>query len=389
MAWAGIISGLLSAGGQVAGGLLGGQGGGGQGKTSSYNPALDYALQVAQYAALDPTGFGTINNIPDPYQQFIGRLQSAPMDNKTRRRAMSAIENIRKDSSLISDPNGTGFTQDQLRAALMRGEVPFGRVLARGGDGATSFGENDGIYAGFSGRLPVKNLGRLESALGSVGMSIDDLTELFRQEEEQKAQIARLKERGLGRLNEDTILNRAQANASAAALLGDAGRFATGAAPSEFQSGLLDRINRNIDEQEQQYLLRAQFGGFNPGSGMRDFQNMRQDSEITGLTQAVQAASALMGGLQGGTQGAQQAAQQSSGTSLGALGAAVNQAMAANQLGQNASINRSDSYANGASGAANSISQSMLLSQLFNQRSSAPATKMYGGTGTEQGFWLE
>lgn len=387
MAWVGpVIGGALQAAGSIGGGLLGAQGGGGQGKTSSYNPNLDYALQVAQYAGLDPLGFGTINNIPDPYQQLIGRLQSTPMDKKTLRRAIEALNNIRADRSLLNDPYGLNVSTGDVREAWKTKQAPNGRVFQTGGNTGVDLGENQGYLAGFKGSLPVKNIGRLENALQSAGLSLGDLNDMFQQQEEQKAQIERLKAAGLGRLNEETILNRAKASASSAALLGDAARFATGADPSEFQTGLLDRINRNINDQEQQYLLRAQFGGFNPGQGMRDFQNMRQDSELTALTQAVQAAQALLGGVQTGTAGANQAAQQSSGASLGALSAAVNQATAANQLSQNASINRADSLANGFAGGANSIGQSLLLSQLFGRQSKAPT--MYGGTGTEQGFWL-
>ena len=419
MAWAGILGAL----GNVAGGLLGAQGGGGQGQRATYNPSLDYAMQVAQYAALDPLGFGMLSNIPDPYQQLIGRLQNASMDNKTRRRALTALENIRQDPSLLNDPYGTQFTRDQIFNANKTGDVPFGRVVTRGKEGGGIWGNSknsqywDGVNAPLGGQdspfvpgntpvskwvaknvfgmsedteptgLPIQNIGRLQNALRSAGISLEDLQNTFKRQAEFKAQIERLRAAGLDKLSENTILNRAQASASAASLLGDAGRFATGAAPTEFQSGLLDRINRNINEQEQQYLLRAQFGGFNPGVGMRDFQNMRQDSDITALTQAVQAASALMGGLQGGTQGAQQAAQQSSNASLGALGIAANQAMAANQLGQNASINRADSLANGVSGGLNQISQSILLSQIFGKQSGAPAaTRSVGGTGTESGF---
>lgn len=382
MAWAGIISGLLGAAGSVAGGLLG-QGSGGQGKSVNYNPALDYALQVAQYSAMDPLGFGTINNIPTPYQQLINKIQTTPMDSKTRRRAISALDALRNDPSLLADPYGRNFTQDQIAAAWRGQGVPEGRKFVFGGKGAQSVGEDHGPAQGITGSLPIMNLGRLQNALAGSGLTIDDLQQIFKQDAEQKAQIERLRAAGLGRLNEDTILNRAQASAAAGALLGDAGRFATGADPSAFQSGLLERINRNIDEQEQAYLLRAQYAGLNPGMGLQQFQQMRQDSEITGLTQAVQAAQALLGGLQGGTQGAQQAAQQSTNAATGALGIAANQALAANQLAQNAGINSSTSMANGASGAFGNLGQSLLLSSLFSQNGKPTVGN---GTGTERGF---
>lgn len=387
MAWAGIIAGLLGAGGSVAGGALGAQGGGraSDAVSSYYNTSLDYASQASIYDALNQIGFGNVNNIPSPYQQLIGQLEGIPLDAKTRRRAISTLNNIRSDMSLYTDPEGRNLTPEQLDILRNGGRLP-GRLNDYPTRKLLNPSEFDPYYAQHGN--PTQGLGRLEQALGAAGLSLQDMQKTFSQQKQFDDQIERLRAAGLGQMNEESIINRARANAAANSLLGDAGRFATGADPTEFQTGLLDRINQNINEQEQQYLLRAQFGGFNPGQGMRDFQNMRQDSDITGLTQAVQAASALLGGLQGGAQVSQQAAQQSSGSALGALGIAANQAMAANQLGQNASINRADSYANGASGAANSLSQSLLLSSLFNQRSSTPATKTYGGTGTETGFWL-
>lgn len=389
---------------------------GGQGKTASYNPALDYAMQVAQYSALDPLGFGMISSIPDPWQQLIGQINNSPMDGKTRRRALAALDAVRQDPTLLSDPYGTSFTRDQIFAANKDARnLPFGRVVQRASEGSSggisklggglggaaigsmlgpigsAIGAGLGSLAGSSNdtkpvALPIRNVGRLSSALKGAGLNLSDLKSVLERQAQYKAQIERLRAAGLDKLNEDTILNRAHATAAANALLGDAGRFATGAAPTEFQTGLLDRINRNINEQEQQYLLRAQYGGFNPGTGIQGFQQMRQDSEITGLTQAVQAASALMSGLAGGTQGAQQAAQQSSQSSLGALGIAANQAMAANQLSQAGSFNRADSLANGLAGGANQIGQSMLLSSLFNQQGRTPATSS-AGTGTESGGW--
>lgn len=416
MAWASILGGLLSAGGQIAGGALGAQGGikPSDQISASYNPYLDYGLQTTQFDALNGLGFGDINAIPDPFERLFGRIASAPLDNKTRRRAYEALSNIRQDPSLLNDPYGLGFTRDEVFAANKNG-APFGRVVTRGPEGGGIWGNSknskvwDGLNAPLGGQesplvpgntpgakwvmknvfgmsedtqptgLPIKNIGRLKASLAAAGIGLNDLADVMKQTEEFNSQIQRLKDAGLGGLNEKTILGRANAASTAAGLLGDAANYANGTAPTDFQNSILNRVNRDIKDQETKTLLQAQYGGYNPGEALMGIQRMKADSNLTALQQAIAAANALTAGLAPGLQAAQAAAGMGSNASNNALGIAAQQASAANALNNGSSINRADSLANGIAGGANAIGNSALTYYLMNGNRNAPAV---GGTDT-------
>lgn len=419
MAWPAVLAGILGAGGSIAGGVLGSQGGV---KPSdmiqpSYNPALDYALQVAQYDALNQLGFGNLSNIPNPMQQLTGQINAANVDNKTKRRALVALQNISQDPTLIEDPYGTNFTRDEVFNAN-KTQTPFGRVMVRGKEGTwlsknkrmaaggavggiaggaaaagagAGAGAAGGSYIGPVGAIggaiigsliglsakgdteptgmPVQNIGRLNQALQAVGLNLDDIKAKLAEKVAFDKRMAALKSAGLDELGTQTIINRAKASANAASLLGDAGRFATGGDPSEFQSGILDRLNRNYNDQETALMLQAQFGGFNPSAGLESLRRMRGDSELTALTQAVQAANAISAGLSGGNQLAQSAAGLGTNAGINSLGIAAQQAAAANRLAQGTSINRADSLANGVAGGLSGLGNTLLASTYLNQRS--------------------
>lgn len=400
MAWPAVLSGLLSAGGQAAAGYLGSQGGT---KPSDmvmpyYNPYLDYGLQSTNFDALNQLGFGNINNIPDPLQVLMGRISAAPVDNKTKRRAMTSLQYISQAPDLLNDPYGTNFTRDEVLNANKTGDIPFGRVVLRGSEGGGTLGLGDSHFAPGNSpiseavanhlgitedtdpkALPVKNVGRLVQSLSAAGISLDDLKGTLTQREDFKAQIKRLNDAGLGQLNESTILNRAQAAQSAAGLLGDAGRFVNGGAAGDFQTSLYDRLQRNIKDQETATLLQAQYGGYNPGEALRGIQNMKQDSQITALTQAIQAANALTAGLNGGNSQAQSAAGMMTSALSQNAGIAAQQAAAANTLAAKSSINRADSLANGVAGGANQLGNTLLSSYLMNGNRPAWSGASYSG----------
>ena len=406
MAWGAILSGILGAAGQIGGGAMSAQGGikPSEQVSASYNPYLDYGLQASQFDAMNQLGFGDINSIPDPYERLFGRIASAPLDAKTRRRAYEALQNIRQDPTLMNDPYGLGFTRDEVFAANKNG-APFGRVVTRGpeGEGVWSGGGVSGspifpgntpiakpILGAFGVHgdtkptgLPIKNIGRLKAALGAAGIGLNDLAEVVKQSDEFNAQIKRLKDAGIGGLNEKAILGRANAASTAAGMLGEAATYASGGVPSAFQNSILDRVNRDIKDQETKTLLQAQYGGYNPGEALMGIQRMKTDSNMTALSQAIAAANALTAGLAPGLNAAQSAAGMGSNAANNSLGIAAQQATAANSLSNASSINRADSLANGVAGGANQIGNTLLAQYLMNGNRYAPAYQSGSDSGSE------
>lgn len=320
----------MSAGGSVAGGILGSKGGISTGEMiiPNFNVAGDLGLSSQQFDALNQIGFGNVNSVASPIEQLVNRIGALPLDERTKRRALTSIQQLA------------------------------------------------------SGKEATRKVS-LRQALSKIGFTSSDVTDILEQDRQFREKRDALAER-LGVMNQDTVLNRAKAAAAASQLLGEAGQYATGGQPSNFQQSVLNRLNRNIDDQEQAYLLRAQYGGFNPAFGIEQFQRARQDSELTALTQAVQAATALTGGLSGGLQAAQSGAGMSSGASMNALQIAAQQAQAANALAQQSSINKYDSLANGVAGGANALAGGFMSAGLLSQpKPAAPAT---AGVGTERGF---
>lgn len=395
-----MLGGLLGAGGQVAGGILGAQG---QVKPSdminpSYSPYLDYALRAAQYDALNGIGFGSLSSIPNPIQQLVGQINGASIDNKTKRRALLALQNIASDPTLIDDPYGTGFSRDEIFEANKTG-APFGRVVTRGPEGmgsakgglagagiglAAGGGPLGAVLGGILGSesendtaptgLPVKNIGRLNAALQAVGLNLDDVRAKIAEKADFDRQMQKMRDAGLGDIATQTVINRARASGDASKLLADAGSFATTGQRSDFQTNILDRIRRDISDQEEALMLRAQFGGFNPSAGMESLQRMRGDSELTALTQAIQAATALTTGLAQGNQMAQSAAGLGTNAALGGLGIASQQAMAANQIAAAGAQNRADSLANGVAGGLSGLGNALMLPSILGGYGAAPAT---------------
>lgn len=305
--------------GSLAGGFLGGQGGLNPSEMimTTFNSANDLGLQSSQFDALNQIGFGDIANVPNPLQQLLNRVEALPIDNKAKRRAIN------------------------------------------------------GIVRTFSGDADRVRQKETNAVLRRLGITPAELPALMERNAAFQTRQRELQER-MAPLQDQTILNRAQAAQSASQLLGDAGRFASGGPASDFQTRIMDSLNRGINDQEEALMLRAQFGGFNPAAGLEGIQRMRQDSEITALQQAIQAATALTAGLNAGNAQAQQSAGLNSNAALNALGIASQQAMAANQLAQQASINRADSMANGISGAMGSLGQAAMLPGLFGMMNQQP-----------------
>lgn len=325
---ASLIAGSASqSAGSMLGGLFGASGGISTGDLvlPTFDAQSDPGLSAAQFDALNLLGFGNPLSVAGPMDSLINRINSTTTDEKTKRRALNYVRSLQK-------------------AAASGGDLSM----------VDKYGK-----------------GRLGQIISRLGLTHRDVKDTLAQQQEFDARQKLLANR-LGPLNEDTILGRAQAAAASGRLLGAAGAFASGDAPNAFQKSLLDRIDRNIADQREQLMLQAQFGGFNPSAGLEGIQRMTQDRELTALTQAVQAASALTQGLAQGNQLAQSAAGLNSGAALNSLGLAAQQAMAANHIAQQSSINRADSLANGISGAFGGVGQSLGLGAvLANDRAIA------------------
>lgn len=354
MAWASILGGILGNSGSSSGG--GGGGGGliadpilgsvanlvggflGQAPQSPgsqiipyTDPRFDPALQAAQFDALNQIGFGNINNIPSPVDQLINRIHALPMEDRYKRRAIRGIN-----------------------------EYLAGKPIARG-------------HA-------------LKMILPHLGLTKSDLKGIKSQQEQYESQIEKLS--GLGGMNTDTILNRANVANQASKLLASAGSFATGGAPSELQTLIRNSLSRNLDDQEKELLLKAQFSGINPGAALKDITDQRTDLDLKAIEQSLFAASGLTSGLNAGLTGSLNAGNSSAGATANALGIASQQAQAANALRQQIEQNNTDALANGVSGAIAALgkgaSNYSVYKGLFGSGSSAPASESWGPGSTNQ-----
>lgn len=294
-----------------------------------YDPSLNAALQAAQFDALNQIGFGNIDAIPSPLSQIINRITALPIENRLKRRAIRGLQ-----------------------------EYIAGKEIKRGD--------------------------ALNETLTQLGMNRDSLPSLKRQQEQFDQQMGKLS--GLSGMNTDTILSRASAAKNAADLIGAAGTFATGGTPSDFQASLRDRLSRNIDKQEEQLMLRAQFGGFNPALGLEKIADQRLELDLKTIEQSLMAASGISGALNMGLAASQNAAGASSAAQANALGLAAQQANAANALNAQRAQDNALSLANGVGGAIAAIGKSSygnILGSNYTSGTTAPASWGPGSTNQQ------
>lgn len=392
MAWGAIIGGLLGAGGQVAGGLLG-QGTGGQGKTANYNPNLDLAIQAALFSGLDPIGFGDINSVPGPIEQLIGQINSSSLVSKTRNRALTALNSIRNDPSLLTDPYGKNFTFDEVLSFLKDpSKLPEGRKVADpiaevfrgpqfGGSKLRSFiEEQDSV-------VPIRRIPRLDFVLKKLGMTLDDITRIAEDEKVFRDQIQQLEDAGLGGLQTDTIINRANAARTASELLGGAAEFArTGQPGNPLSQTLFARDERQLADLQDRLGVLANFGGINPAQLFKSLSDAKLDQNLRLIEQQLGMSNALQASLNPATAAASSIAGQSSNASFNAAQIAAQQAAAAAGLRANQASGSSSSLANGV-GAGSSSLGSMFsnLGLLFGNPSSDGNTVGFNNT-TDRGL---
>jgi hypothetical protein len=312
-----LVGGVFGAAGNIAGGLLG-QVDDVDLRMANFDPVLNPALQGATTDALSMIGRGDIFSEPSPMDQLVGRIQGLPKTNKFKTQALTAIQEITSAGG-FDDPLGTKGPGGSGQTNLIRGSAALNGLLAQ------------------------------------LGITENEFRDTLERDKEFKAKQKRLSTE-LSGLNENSIRNRATTANTANQLLADAAGFATTGQPQTgLQSDLLNRVNRGIDDQEEQFLLKAGFGGFQPGAGLEGFGNQRTDAPLTAIEQALAAAAGLTSGLGGGLEFAQKAADQQINAGLGAASIASQQANAANQLRQQADLSNAEALANGVSGAASSF----------------------------------
>lgn len=359
MAWGAIIGGLLGAGGQVAGGLLG-QGTGGQGQNARYDPNLDLAIQASLYSALDPLGFGQISGIPSPFEQLVGRLNSAPMASKNRNRALTALDALKGNPDLLLDPEGRNFTADQIRGFLNDpSTLPEGRKIADDLKQVAALrGTNGNRFNRAIERqgnvVPVKRISQLDSALKKIGLDRADLAKLIEDQAKFDAQMKELEDAGLGGLQTDTIINRANAAKTASELLGGAADFARSGQPGNpLSQDLFARDERQLADLQDRLGIMANFGGINPAGLFDSLTDAKLDQNLRLIEQQLGISNALQASLNPATAAAANIAGQNG--SANAAQIAAQQAIAANQLRSQQAMNSSSSLANGVGSGTSSL----------------------------------
>jgi hypothetical protein len=365
---------------------------GGQGKGVQYAPALDYALQATQFAGLDPLGFGNINTIPGPYQQLIAQLRSSPMADKTRARVINALTGIRSDPSLLLDPGGQNFSQEQLAGFLRDpSTIPEGRRLAKNNmwdDWKRTGKWGASVLNTLENPIPIKNLGRLEKVLREQGITFDDLKGILEQDDAFKSDMQKLKDNGLDRIRTDTILNRANAAGTAAELLGGAADFArTGQPGNPLSKDLFARDERQLEDLKSRLGLMANFGGLNPATMFENLTDAKLDQNIRLIEQQLGMSNAIQAALNPATAAAAGIANSGSQASMNSAQIAAQQAQAAAALRSQAQMTSSSALANGIAGGLGSLGSAIgnyaYLSQLGNTGTSGRTAGLdFSGPGS-------
>lgn len=319
-----LLGGLIGAGGNIAGGLLAADGMGvssGDIINSYYNPSLDAALQGSNFDLLSQIGLSNINNIPDPIQQLIGRIEQLPLEERMKRRAINFLPKAISRQEKGKDPFD-----------MRRGQA-------------------------------VKN------TLRRMGIDATGLQNLVDQRSQQQEQIQALRDAGLGGIQTDVILNRANTARTASELLGGAADFVrTGQPGNPLTQDLFARDERQLADLQDRFGVLANFGGMNQAQFAEAITDARLDQNLRLIEQQLGMSSALSNALRGGSAAGSQAASQSSGNSLNAAQIAAQQAMASNslraQMNANQALSIGNGISSGASALGSAVSNSGLLSQL-------------------------
>ena len=296
-----VLGGLIGAGGQIGAGYAG-QTGSQQGNMTQgyydpyYNPNF---VATANDAARLIGGPGI--ETPTDLQLFMGRVEGLNLDNKRKGRGRAELLQIR---DAVESGNETDFSKFMTRSTM--------------------------------------------SVLGRMGLTVPEYVQLVKDSKIKDTRNRDEQER-LRQANFNTQRDRADAAAGASSLLGDAGRYVQGGQAGAFQTGVLDRLNQGLDEQEENVLLKANFGGFQPGDALNSINQAREWAPQTALEQALAAAAGLTSGLGGGLNLTQGNVNSNNNALSGAAQIFNQQAQAANALRQNQAQFDASSLANGIS----------------------------------------
>jgi len=315
------IGGIVS---NVVGGLLGqASGSSGDQIAVSNSTGSNQAINSALFDAAGRIGFADISSLRNsgPIARLTQQIMAMPIENRMKRRALAAISEMQKSGGTVS-------STDKLEIALGR---------KGGADTSTISGQN---------------IKALEGVMARLGITLETINATFGDQARYDEQLAELGD--IGSFQPDVIRDRLEASAGvsdlAAGLVGG-----DSVLQDRFRNQFLkDRFN-SLDDQQESLLLQGQFGGFNPGVGLEQIEELRADArfdaELKSLEQALFVGTGVNNLLNPGTASSLAAGGLSADANNGALGIAASQATAANALLQGLNINNSDSAAAGASGA--------------------------------------
>ena len=382
MAWGAVLGSLIGAGGQIGASYAGqADSSSGSQESSNWNPWGVPTFAASQNDAANLLGYGDVNNTASPIDQIINKIMNAPGDSKGKRRALGAIQSLREaGATSLSNDAFLRHPGRRRKGELVRDND--GKVL-RNPDG-TKMRATGALN---EGRRTVPHTKELIGMLRRLGLTEAEFFSTLDRDIKFKAErdeVAKLQD-GFQR---DTIENRFKTATTANQLLADAAGYAsTGQTQNDAQAGLLGRINRGIDDQEEQYMLRSNFGGFNPGSGADYFNRQRTDAPQTAFEQALAQAAGLTAGLGGGLDFSQRAADSATGAFNSSSSIAAQQAMAANGLRTQANLNNADNMATGISSGSASLGTG--ISNAFAAGGSTPTRTQPQSTNAAQNTFVQ
>jgi hypothetical protein len=332
----GAVGTALGTAGNIAGGLISANG---QMKPSeaiinSYDQYLNPAASAANLNIMSGLGFGNINDMPSVVQQLIGRMQSANIDEKGKRRA---------EKSLLQIQNR----------------------LAQGMSFEEAFKDS-------------KNTGRLDQINTRLGLTRADVAKMFEQKKVQDADTEWLRSQDMDRINRDTVASRYQAANDASQLIGQASKYAqTGEA-----GGIVGLVKQQYDLQLKKLRDRAEmlqnFGMMPPGQAYGDISDATLNQNLRILEHSL----GISGAIQNALAPATTAASGQNAQNLNAATIAAQQAAAANQLRAQVADNRASSLGSAISGAASSLGSGLgnlgLMSSMYGQTPTNPGLSSAG-----------
>lgn len=340
----------VASGGQLAGGLTTA----GLGPKARdmvlpvYDPALDPLTSGANFNIMSGLGFGNINTMPSTVQQLIGRMQGASIDEKTKRRAERSISDIEKVYQRLSSRPGGANRQG----------TPFEEAFNR-----------------------AKNTGRLEQSMTRLGISKEDLERQFADNLNYKADMQKLRDAGLDRVNMDTVMSRYNAANDASQLIGQASRFGQTGEAGGIIGSLLDRDNRQLGTMRDRAEMLYNFGVQPPGAMFEQVSDATLDQNLRVLEQAL----GISGGIQAALGGYTTAAAGQQAGSLNSANIAANQAQAANSLRAQMQQSKADSIGNAIGSASSSLGSGISnMGMMASMYGSTPQSDFstFGGPGS-------